>query len=89
MLKKVKNENARRFRVAAVAQAIGYSEGTISGYFSTMGIPTRGGITIQQIERLLQDESVGKRAGNLAKEKNEVLKALEAIGWVDVPEMMT
>lgn len=46
--------NVKRYSVATVAQAIGRSEGSITGYFSNRGISTKGGITIEQIEEVLR-----------------------------------
>lgn len=87
MLKKiVKTEAVKRFKVAAVSQAIGYSEGSISAYFSQNGVPTKGGITVQQVEELLENASVGSRRKTLKRETDEVLQALALRGWVDEPE---
>ena len=52
-------ENAEKFTVATVAQAIGRSEGSITAVFSTKGISTKGGITIDQIEEAINYPSRG------------------------------
>ena len=49
-----KKTDTKRYSVATVAQAIGRSEGSISGYFSNKGISTKGGITLTQIDEYLQ-----------------------------------
>lgn len=54
------NPDTRRYSVATVAQAIGRSEGSISGYFSNKGVTTKGGITLDQIEEVLNSPVRGK-----------------------------
>ena len=55
-----KNSNEKRYSVATVSQAIGRSEGSISGYFSNKGIPTKGGITLDQIIEIIEAPARGK-----------------------------
>ena len=53
-------KDEKRYSVATVAQAIGRSEGAISGYFSNRGIPTKGGLTMAQIDEFLDAPMRGK-----------------------------
>lgn len=50
----------RRYSVATVSQAIGRSEGSITGYFSNKGITTKGGLTLGQIVEVLETPVRGK-----------------------------
>ena len=47
-VKQAKQKN-ERFSVSQVSQAIGRSEGSITGFCSRNGISTKGGLTIDQI----------------------------------------
>ena len=49
----------KKYKVTDVAQAIGRTEGSISGYFSNRGISTKNGITLDQIEELLYARTRG------------------------------
>lgn len=51
----VKNDYTEsRYTVQEVAQAIGLSEGTVSGYFTNRGISTKDGLTLDQITEVLE-----------------------------------
>jgi hypothetical protein len=50
----------KRYKPADVAQAIGRTEGSISGYFSNRGISVKNGITLDQIEELLHARTRGE-----------------------------
>ena len=64
MVRITKNKMAevdeKRYSVETVAQAIGRSEGAISGYFSNRGVPTKGGLMLKQIDEFLDAPVRGK-----------------------------
>lgn len=74
-----KEPKQERFNVATVAQAIGRSEGSISGYFSNRKQSTKGGLTISQIEEVINSPRRGVTIDwkNVKKIRSE----LEARGW--------
>ena len=49
-----KEYSESRYTVQETAQAIGLSEGVVSGYFSNRGITTRDGLTLDQIAEVLE-----------------------------------
>ena len=49
LIKIDKSGNERRYSVQVVSQAIGLSEGAISGYFNNQDISVVGGITAKQV----------------------------------------
>lgn len=70
----------KRFPVFTVSQAIGKSEGSIQGYFRNRNISTKGGITIDQIEEVLESRTRGDGIDWL--EVQEIRKELKARGYV-------
>lgn len=50
----------KRYSVATVAQAIGRSEGSITGYFSNRDISVKNGITISQIAEVALSKKRGE-----------------------------
>ena len=81
-----KKVDAKRYSVATVAQAVGRSEGSISGYFSNRGISTKGGITIAQVDEYLQAPI---RGAIINWEKDEELRQRlrDEYGYEDVAEI--
>ena len=57
---KLQKAPEKRYSVATVAQAIGRSEGSITGYFSNRDISVKNGITISQIAEVALSEKRGK-----------------------------
>ena len=64
----------KRYRVPTVSQALGISEGSITGYFSNRGITTKGGITLDQVEEFL---------------RNNRYRDSGAIDWNDVDDLIS
>ena len=54
LIKIDKSGSERRYSVQVVSQAIGLSEGAISGYFNNQGISVVGGITAKQVIELVE-----------------------------------
>jgi len=60
IIKKAEKDSEKRYNVATVSQAIGRSEGSISGFFSNRRITTKGGITLSQIVDVIESDVRGK-----------------------------
>lgn len=63
IIKKIPAEVKKKYKVATVAQVLGRSEGSISGYFSNKGISTKGGITADQVEDYLAASEKWRNTG--------------------------
>jgi hypothetical protein len=69
----------KKYKVATVTQAIGRTEGSITGYFSSKNVSIKEGITMDQIEELLAAPTRGNPIDwNGVK---EIRKNLEARGY--------
>ena len=54
LIKIDKSGSERRYSVQVVSQAIGLSEGAISGYFNNQDISVSDGITAEQVVELVE-----------------------------------
>ena len=61
LIKIDKNGSERRYSVQVVSQAIGLSEGAISGYFNNQDISVSDGITAEQVVEFIEWRSRGRK----------------------------
>ena len=81
----------RKYNVQVVSQAIGLSEGQVSGYFNNQNISVTGGLTAEQVTGLLEyRDNCGRKFKEIDWDAVDNLKAeLETLGWeiVDSDEL--
>lgn len=84
------NNRERKYSVQVVSQAIGLSEGQVSGYFNNKGISVTGGLTAKQVADLIEHrDDCGRKFKEIDWNAVDSLKVeLEALGWevVDTEE---
>ena len=77
-----KSGSERRYSVQVVSQAIGLSEGAISGYFNNQGISVVGGITAKQVIELVEWRSTGRKYKEIDwNEVKALLSELRTLGY--------
>ena len=89
LIKIDKSGSERRYSVQVVSQAIGLSEGAVSGYFNNQDISVSGGITAEQVIELADYRSRGRKYKDIDWDAVDSLIAeLKNLGYevVDVSE---
>ena len=89
LIKIDKSGSERRYSVQVVSQAIGLSEGAISGYFNNQDISVSDGITAEQVIELVEYRSRGRKYKDIDWDAVDSLIAeLKNLGYevVDVIE---
>ena len=89
LIKIDKSGSERRYSVQVVSQAIGLSEGAISGYFNNQDISVSDGITAEQVIELVDYRSRGRKYKDIDWDAVDSLIAeLKNLGYevVDVSE---
>lgn len=87
LIKIEKSTAERRYKVQVVSQAIGFTEGVISGYFNNQGISVKDGITAKQV---VEVANARRRGDGVDWDSVEALKAeLSALGYevIDTDEI--
>ena len=89
LIKIDKSGSERRYSVQVVSQAIGLSEGAVSGYFNNQDISVSDGITAEQVIELVDYRSRGRKYKDIDWDAVDSLIAeLKNLGYevVDVSE---
>lgn len=89
LIKIDKSGSERRYSVQVVSQAIGLSEGAVSGYFNNQDISVADGITAEQVIELVDYRSRGRKYKDIDWDAVDSLIAeLKNLGYevVDVSE---
>lgn len=89
LIKIDKSGSERRYSVQVVSQAIGLSEGAVSGYFNNQDISVSDGITAEQVIELVEYRSRGRKYKDIDWDAVDSLIAeLKNLGYevVDVSE---
>lgn len=81
---KVKQEESKRYKSATVSQAIGKSESSINSFMSNRERPTKGGLTIADIEAFLEAPKRGEQID--WEGVKEIREALIKRGWCPVED---
>lgn len=83
LIKIDKSGSERRYSVQVVSQAIGLSEGAISGYFNNQNISVVGGITAKQVVEFAEWRiSTGRKYKGIDwNEVNALLSELRTLGY--------
>jgi len=88
--KLVRLDGERKYKVQIVSQAIGLSEGTVSGYFNNQGVSVSDGLTAKQVAELVDYRyTCGRKFNDIDWDAVDSLIAdLKALGWgvVDAKE---
>ena len=83
-IRQVEKKQEARYRVIDVAKATGLSEGQITGYFSNRKISVKQGLTIEQVEQVLQG---ARRGPGIDWEKvQEIRDRLKAERGIEITE---
>lgn len=75
-IRKVEQKQEKRYRVIDIAKATGLSEGAVTGFFSNRKISTKSGLTIQQINQMLNGARRGPGINwdNVSEIRQELLE---------------
>ena len=73
----------KKYKIRVVSQAIGLSEGAVSGYFKNRGGSVSGGLTAKQVAELLKyRDDCGRKFNDIDwDEVDNLIAELETLGW--------
>ena len=78
------NETKKTYKIPAIAQAVGRTEGSIEGFMQTKYGTQKTGLTADQIEEYLLAPKQARSEVDMF-EVNEILDVLKQRGWVEDP----
>ena len=77
------DDKEKKYKVRVVSQALGISEGAVSGYFKNKGISVSGGLTAKQVVKFIEYRiDCGRKFNDIDWDDVDNLVAeLKTLGW--------